>query len=74
LPYIVFYFRVTLKFWQKYDFFFRIGRISIKNCLDIELLIPENRLPQNEKSISSKGLFAFRRQAAISTFLYYKTF
>jgi hypothetical protein len=74
LPYIVFYFRVTLKFWQKYDFFFRIGRISIKNCLDIELLIPENRLPQNEKSISSKGLFAFRRQTAISTFLYYKTF
>ena len=34
----------------------------------------ENRLPQNEKSISSKGLFAFRRQTAISTFLYYKTF
>ena len=31
LPYIVVYFRVTLKFWQKYDFFFRIGKISIKN-------------------------------------------
>ncbi|EHG99353.1 hypothetical protein HMPREF9441_02968 [Paraprevotella clara YIT 11840] len=71
MPYIVFYFRVTLKFWQKYDFFFRIGRISIKNCLDIELLIPENRSPQNEKSISGERFLAFRRKIAISILLYY---